>query len=263
VKDKVCGYYLDVQQENIVLDESQYLLVVAGAGSGKTLTILGKINYLIKYKNILPNEILCISFTRASANSLKEKILKEFGLDMFVYTFHKLSLEILKENNVDFDIADSNTLENIIHEFFLVTVLDFDVQLKNILQYFNIKAKKNIKKQYNKFYKYNYEKIKLLEKLIFTFLHLFKCNNFAVEDFKWFLFKIKKQIFKFNKKKEIIFLLLSLNVYLLYQKYLEENKEIDFDDMIINTTKEIKEKGISTKYKYIIIDEYQIGKYLF
>ena len=50
MNDKICGYFLDKQQQEIVMDNSKYLLVVAGAGSGKTLTILGKINYLIKYK---------------------------------------------------------------------------------------------------------------------------------------------------------------------------------------------------------------------
>ena len=77
MKEKICGYYLDSEQEKIVLDNSKNILVVAGAGSGKTLTILGKINYLIKYKNIKPDEILCISFTRDASKSLKEKIKKE------------------------------------------------------------------------------------------------------------------------------------------------------------------------------------------
>ena len=79
MEKKICGYYLDKQQLDIVYDDSRYLLVVAGAGSGKTLTILGKIYYLVEEKKIDPNDILCISFTRASANSLKEKIEKEFN----------------------------------------------------------------------------------------------------------------------------------------------------------------------------------------
>ena len=58
---KICGYYLDNEQLAIVLDESKYLLVVAGAGSGKTLTILGKINYLVNKKNVAKDDILCIS----------------------------------------------------------------------------------------------------------------------------------------------------------------------------------------------------------
>ena len=81
---KVGNYLLDNQQESIVLDNSKHLLVVAGAGSGKTLTILGKIYYLIN-NNIKPDEILCISFTRKASSSLEEKIKKEFNVSVPVY----------------------------------------------------------------------------------------------------------------------------------------------------------------------------------
>ena len=108
MNDKINGYFLDTEQQKIVQDESKHLLVVAVAGSGKTLTILGKIHYLVKYKDVNPDEILCISFTKKAADSLKEKIKKEFGYHMPVYTFHKLSLEILKDNHQEYEIADSN-----------------------------------------------------------------------------------------------------------------------------------------------------------
>ena len=58
---KVGKYELDQEQEKIVLDDAKNILVVAGAGSGKTLTILGKIKYLVENKNIKEKEILCIS----------------------------------------------------------------------------------------------------------------------------------------------------------------------------------------------------------
>ena len=86
----MCNYYIMVYIkknytfENIVLDKYQTkavycnnnrYLVIAGAGSGKTLTIVGKVNYLINNKNVNPKEILCISFTNESVNSLKEALI--------------------------------------------------------------------------------------------------------------------------------------------------------------------------------------------
>ena len=262
MEKKICGYYLDKQQLDIVYDDSRYLLVVAGAGSGKTLTILGKIYYLVEKKKIDPNNILCISFTRASANSLKEKIEKEFNYSMPVYTFHKLSLEILKNSNNNYEIADSNTLENIIHEFFSVSILEYPNYIKLLFKYFRLRYKDDLIEKYNHFYKYNYQQIELLEKLLATFLHLFKCNNYKLIDFNKFLKQISKT---FSYKKYIhekCFLILALNFYIQYQEYLVDNKEIDFDDMIYYATNYIKENGINKKFKYIIIDEYQDTSYV-
>ena len=248
---KINGYYLDKNQEEIVLDNTKHLLVVAGAGSGKTLTILGKIGYLLKEKNINPDEILCISFTRKASISLEEKIKKEFNISVPVYTFHKLSLEILKDNN--YKIASSDTLDNIIHLFFYETVLNYKYQIILILKYFNKSKNTN----YYKFLEENEKEITILEKLLSTFIHLFKCNNYDISDFKIFFKKIK-YTFSYKKyKKEKIFLLLALNIYLLYRNYLKENNEIDFDDMIINATIKVKENGYYKNIKYLIIDEYQ------
>lgn len=258
MNEKICGYYLDQEQQAIVEDNSKYLLVVAGAGSGKTLTILGKINYLVNKLNINKDEILCISFTRASSDSLKEKIKQEFNFDMPVYTFHKLSLEILKETNIKYKISDPDILEHIIHEFIYMTVLNKDKYMKLILNYFKQKYK-SVEK-YREFLKTNNSEIELFEKLISTFIHLLKCNGYDLTSFNLFLKQAKRNIL--NYKHEKIFLTIVLNIYLIYENYLKENEEIDFDDMIIKATKQVKEKGIKKNYKFIIIDEYQDTSYV-
>ena len=180
MNDKICGYYLDNEQLKIVLDESKYVLVTAGAGSGKTMTILGKINYLVKYKKIKPEEILCISFTRDSSRSLKNKIRLEFNIDIDVYTFHKLSLNILKDFNIKFDIAPSNALLECIDEFIYKDVQTSKIHMKIILKYMGERYKNN--SSYLKYINKNKDKVKLLEKLILTFISLFKCNNYELKD---------------------------------------------------------------------------------
>lgn len=251
MNDKICGYYLDNEQLKIVLDESKYVLVTAGAGSGKTMTILGKINYLVKYKNIKPEEILCISFTRDSSRSLKNKIRLEFNIDIDVYTFHKLSLNIIKDFNYKFDIAPSNYLLECIDEFIYKDVRTSKIHMKIILKYMGEKYKNN--SSYLKYINKNKDKVKLLEKLILTFISLFKCNNYELKDFILFKNKIKKNIFTYFKNKNL--LILCLNCYLKYKNILENNNMIDFDDMIIKAT--TNACSYNKKYKYIIIDEYQ------
>lgn len=254
LNDKINGFYLDKQQQEIVLDDSDRLLVVAGAGSGKTLTILGKINYLIKYKNISPDKILCISFTRDSSSGLKDKIKKEFGISMSVYTFHKLSLTLLSKK---YTISDNNLLSDIIYNFFQNKILSSEYHMKLLLNYFNNKSCFNIKNNYLKFFENNKQKIYQLSKLIETFIRLFKCNNHELDDFTKFLNIIKKTLSYNQYKKEKIFLVLALNIYLEYEEYLSENDEMDFDDMITNATSEVRQNGVKKDLEYIIIDEYQ------
>ena len=260
MNQKICGYQLDNQQQDIVLDDSKYLLVVAGAGSGKTLTILGKIYYLVTVKKIDPKDILAISFTRASANSLKEKIEKEFNYTMPVYTFHKLSLEILKNSNNKYKIADSNSLENIIHEFFTISILDYPDYMKIVLRYFNIYFSKDCYKSYQKVLVTKSKEILLLKRQIMTFIRLLKCGNYKMEDYQKFFKKIKRYLLPITYLKEKYFLLLTLNIYLLYEKEKKENKELDFDDLLFIAKDRVK--YYKRKISYIIIDEYQDTSYV-
>ena len=114
--DDINGVKLDKYQRKAIICDSKELLVIASAGSGKTLTIIGKIKYLIEKKNVKEDEILCLSFTNETVNNLKEKV--KYNIDIF--TFHKLSLNILKENNYKYYISDDNLLEYIVNEYFLI-----------------------------------------------------------------------------------------------------------------------------------------------
>ena len=94
-KSKIC-----LREDNLKFDDEQikaiyanelFNLVIAGAGSGKTSLIVGKINYLIEEERLLPNEIICLSFTNEACYNLKSRL--KYNVE--VLTFHKLSLLIL------------------------------------------------------------------------------------------------------------------------------------------------------------------------
>lgn len=86
---------LDMQQRLCIVDDSRNTLVVAGAGSGKTTTIIGKVKYLLHMGKCSADEILLLSFTKKSADEIKQRIKAETGADMDVSTFHKLGLDTI------------------------------------------------------------------------------------------------------------------------------------------------------------------------
>lgn len=90
------GRKLDPQQMLCIVKDVHNHLVVAGAGTGKTTTIIGKIKYLLASKMYEPKEIMVLSFTNASALEMKERIQKETGCNIYASTFHKLGLNIIK-----------------------------------------------------------------------------------------------------------------------------------------------------------------------
>lgn len=209
---------------------------MAGAGSGKTLTILGKVKYLIEKKHLNEDEILCISFTNETVSSLKNKLLS-MNYDIEVLTFHKLGLKLLNNNN--FSIINDNYLDYIIDEYmksFIMNNKKYNRKLRNIFY-----TDKNL----NYCFKMNeYNKLK---RTISTFIKLSKSNNYSIKD----IYNIYKKVF-FNEK---FMLKMILDIYIIYENELKSIGKIDFDDMIIKAIKEVKNNDL--KYKYIIIDEFQ------
>jgi len=90
------GKSLDEQQRIAVLTDEDNNLILAGAGSGKTLTISGKVKFLVEKRNVNPDEILLISFTRKAAAEMQERISGKLNLNVAVKTFHQLGNEIIK-----------------------------------------------------------------------------------------------------------------------------------------------------------------------
>lgn len=131
------GKSLDEQQRTAVINDEDRILVLAGAGSGKTLTISAKVKYLYDIKKVNPKEILLISFTKKSAQEMTERIQKKLNIPVEATTFHKLGLDIIKKAN-DFrpEIADENSLAQFVHNFFENEVVNHPDLVKALTEYF-------------------------------------------------------------------------------------------------------------------------------
>ena len=200
-------------------------LVVAGAGSGKTFTIVNKIKYLLDNNIYKENELLVISFTNESVNDLKRKI--DYNLD--IMTFHKLAINLISNPNM-----------KISNEYYLKFIIN---------EYFNSYGKYN--KKQNKLIKRILQEMDIdnLKKLIFTFINLYKSNY---NDINYLLNLYQKSHF-INK----IYFKIILEIYHIYNQEIESSNLYDFNDMIKIATNNINNNLIKTNYKYIIIDEFQ------
>lgn len=116
---RVENHPLDREQRKAIYDPARFNLIVAGAGSGKTTTILGKILYLLQSGFASPPEILVLSFTHDSATELRERFLREYYQtfaeqillrkspppNITIETFHSLALKLLRSLWPDFSVA--------------------------------------------------------------------------------------------------------------------------------------------------------------
>lgn len=144
------GYSLDKEQREVVLSEEENTLVIAGAGSGKTLTMLARMKYLIEIKNVSPSSILCLSFTRMTTDNLKKEISKEIGKKIDVYTFHKLAYTIIEKKEKSIQLIKNGEFEKCLHTFLYEKVLEDPKTMHQILYYFFYLSKNNIQPILNK-----------------------------------------------------------------------------------------------------------------
>ncbi len=245
------GYSLDNEQRMAILSNAKNNLVVAGAGSGKTLTIVGKIKYLVEVLKVNPENILCISFTNEAVNNLKNRL--DYEIDVF--TFHKLSLEILKNSHVYYQIAPSDLLEYTISEYF-EGFLENNPYLDFIIDYFKYYIEEDIDIDID-LVKTKYNKLFLsFKKLINKFINMIKCNNQTTKDFKKYL-KKNRFLSKNERYKNKCFLIIMFDIYRFYLEEVNSSYKIDFDMMIKLARECVKKYGMKKYYKYIIIDEFQ------
>ncbi|ADK16724.1 MULTISPECIES: DNA helicase PcrA [Clostridium] len=201
------------------------LLILAGAGSGKTRVLTYRIAHMIKDMNIYPSKILAITFTNKAAGEMKDRIKELVGDEvdgMWVSTFHSSCVRILRREidklgyNKNFAIYDS---------------YDQKVLIKQCMKELNISDKD------------------ITDREIINKISGQKDNLISPHQFK----KENEGNFRMNKIAD---------VYLLYQKKLKDNNALDFDDLIYKTVQLFKENEdilefYQRKFKYIMVDEYQ------
>ena len=200
------------------------MLVLAGAGSGKTRVLTTKVAYLLDQKDISPKNILAITFTNKAAKEMKERIFNLVGREAFliqISTFHSFGLKLLKEN---YELLgyDSN-----------FTIIDADDSLtiiKKIMKELGIDSNK-----------YNYRAIR-------SSISDNKNEMVSVSEYEKFVY---------TDYDKVVY-----DVYNEYEKSLKRSNAIDFDDLLLLPIKLFTEhKEVLQKYqeqfKYIFIDEYQ------
>lgn len=216
--------YLNDRQKEAVLYGDGPLLILAGAGSGKTSVLTKRVAYLIKERNVSPKNIVAITFTNKAAKEMKERIIKEVGkegYDIQISTFHSFGLRIIKENYEKLGYEKN------------FTIIDSDDSLtvvKKILKEMGIDSTR-----------FNPKFIK--NQISF-------CKNEMVTPEKY------KNLVN-DELSDITY-----KVYKKYQDTLLRNNSLDFDDLLIkpielfNKYKEVLE-NYQELFKYVFIDEYQ------
>lgn len=217
---------LNSQQLEAVLTTEGPLLILAGAGSGKTNVLVHRIAYLIEECNVSPYHILAITFTNKAANEMRDRIIDmigERGSRIWARTFHSTCLQILR-----FEVEHTDLKEN----FGIYDTSDQLSIVKRILKQRNIDADvlkpssvlNGISKIKNKFFDLN-------EGL--------------------------KRVAEAGSLPEIV-----IDVIEEYQATLQENNAIDFDDILCLVVKLFKThpdilEQYQERFQYIMVDEYQ------
>jgi len=216
---------LNDKQKEAVIDESNHLRIIAGAGSGKTRVLTMRIAYLIEQKNVKPFNILAITFTNKAAKEMKNRInemLGDSGSGAHISTIHSLCMRILSE-----DIEALNYPKNF-------TVIDAEDQ------------KQILKEAYKK---YGLDKKEYSYGTMLDYIANNKYQEIDPEKAKTFTYGETKLI---NKA----------NVYEYYDNRLKSLYGLDFDDLILFTTRLFRLfpdvlKKWASKYHYIHVDEFQ------
>lgn len=239
---------LTLQQKKAINFNEGPLLIIAGAGTGKTTVITERIKHLILEKKINPENILALTFTEKAAKEMQDRVdlIMPFGYsEMWIDTFHGFCEKILRENAINIGLDSS---------FKLLTETESILLVKKNFEKFNFNYFKPLGNP-NKF----------ISALLFHFSRLKDEDVSCAQYLKWVELKIKDNSDEikeeFNKYLELA------NAYKIYEELKNEKGLMDFSDLIFNTLFLFRQrKAILNKYQekfeYILVDEFQDTNYI-
>ncbi|MBE7010951.1 MAG: DNA helicase PcrA [Ruminococcaceae bacterium] len=215
------------EQREAILTTEGPLLILAGAGSGKTTVVVNKIAHILDQKLAAPWQILAITFTNKAANEMKERIehlIGENASQMWIGTFHSLCMRILRR---DIDKLGEGYDKN----FIIYDASDQKTLMKRCLKSLNID-----------------EKMLPIRSVLYE-ISTAKDELFGPQEYL--------SMHEDNYRKQLIG-----KAYALYQKQLREANALDFDDIIMQTVKLLSQESeilrqYQKKFRYVFVDEYQ------
>jgi len=230
---------LNKAQQEAVLHEEGPLLIVAGAGTGKTTVLISRLAHLILDKKNSTDEILLLTFTEKAAGEMEErtdKIMPYGYVDLWINTFHGFCERVLRDHALEIGLNPS---------FKLLNQTDQWVLIKKNLQRFNLD-----------YYKPLGNPTKFISELLKHFSRL-KDENISVADYSKYVSKLKsEEESEKNRLRELA------SAYEIYDQLLLENNYLDFGGLISYTIKLFSDRSNILKYyrqkfKYIMVDEFQ------
>ena len=239
---------LNNEQKEAVLFDKKPLLIIAGAGTGKTNVITRKIAYLISTKKVKPAEILALTFTDKAAAEMEERVdfLIPYGYaDVLISTFHSFGDQILRENALQLGLTA---------DFKVLTKAEQIIFFKEHLFKFSLS-----------FYRPLSNPTRYIEAIINLFSRA-KDEDVSVEEYLKYSERLQREA-DTSELKEIAER--EKEIALCYQRYedlLLKNNCVDFGNQVYLTLRLLRKhpavlKEYQQRFKYILIDEFQDTNY--
>lgn len=215
---------LNPRQREAALHTEGPLLILAGAGSGKTSTMTCRIAYLIREKGVSPYNILAVTFTNKAAGEMRDRVeaLIGGGVNMWILTFHSACLRVLRKHA---------ELLGYSRDFAVYDPADQKAAMKSIVKELNLDDKR-----YTPAY-------------FLSIISDCKEKNMSPEEYR--------AAHGEDLKTKIIY-----NAYAAYEALLKKNNAMDFDDLLLNAVKVFQKDEAAlleyqNRFRYIMVDEYQ------